>query len=181
MDRPLGSARRYAAALLGIAGDAGSAAALSTELDRAASVVTAPGARALLDDPRAAASKRVEALERATGGSTSAPLHTLYSLLARRRRLGAIAAIAAAVHEALDRRNGVVVARATSALPLAAGEQERVEETARRIAGGGVRMEYVVDGDLIGGMSLRVGDRLVDGSVKGRLARMRGRILSVAG
>ena len=83
--------------------------------------------------------------------------------------------------EALDRRNGVVVARATSALPLAAGEQERVEETARRIAGGGVRMEYVVDGDLIGGMSLRVGDRLVDGSVKGRLARMRGRILSVAG
>jgi F-type H+-transporting ATPase subunit delta len=181
MDRPLGSARRYASALLGIAGDAESAAALSAELDRAAAVVASPGARALLDDPRAAASQRVAALEKAAGGTTSAALHALYSLLANRRRLSAITPIAEAVHEALDHRNGVTVVRAASALPLATNEQNRVEGEARQLAGGAVRMEYSVDGDLIGGITLRVGDRLIDGSVKGRLARMRERILSVAG
>ena len=52
---------------------------------------------------------------------------------------------------------------------------------ATKIAGGQVRMSYDIDTSLVGGVTLRVGDRLIDGSVKGRLARMRERILSAAG
>jgi F-type H+-transporting ATPase subunit delta len=49
------------------------------------------------------------------------------------------------------------------------------------MAGHAVQMSYEVDASIVGGATLRVGDRLVDGSVKGRLSRMRERILSVAG
>ena len=42
-------------------------------------------------------------------------------------------------------------------------------------------MSYDIDTSLVGGVTLRVGDRMIDGSVKGRLARMRERILSAAG
>ena len=72
-------------------------------------------------------------------------------------------------------------ARVTSALELGEAERSRLEAEAQRIAGGSVRMDYDIDGSLVGGVTLRVGDRLVDGSVKGRLARMRQAILSAAG
>ena len=66
---------------------------------------------------------------------------------------------------------GVVVARATSALPLAAGEQERVEETARRIAGGGgsaIRVSTAVRDRLGEQFSFR-GPIVLDGDGKPRV------------
>jgi len=181
MDRPLGTARRYAAALLGTAGESQAAATLSAELDRFAAVVAAPGARLLLDDPRGTASSRLAALEQAAGGAAPKAVRSLLEALGRRRRLGDLPAIAEAVREALDARNGVTHARVTSALELGEAERSRLEAEAQRIAGGSVRMDYDIDGSLVGGVTLRVGDRLVDGSVKGRLARMRQAILSAAG
>uniref|UniRef100_UPI00404BA30F F0F1 ATP synthase subunit delta n=1 Tax=Candidatus Limnocylindrus sp. TaxID=2802978 RepID=UPI00404BA30F len=71
MDRPLGSARRYASALLSLAGEGGAAEALVAELDRVAEVVNTPGARTILDDPRTPAAARVGALEAATGATVS--------------------------------------------------------------------------------------------------------------
>jgi F-type H+-transporting ATPase subunit delta len=102
-------------------------------------------------------------------------------MLARRRHLIDVPAIADAVREALDLRNGITAARVSSALDLGEGERTSIEAHAQTIAGGAVRVAYTVDESLIGGVTLRVGDRLVDGSVKGRLARMREQILSAAG
>lgn len=181
MDRPLGTARRYAAAILDLAADAAAAEAQVAELERAAEVVRAPGARLILDDPRAATADRVAALERAAGGSIGAHTHSLLMMLAARRRLADLPAVAEAAREEIDDRAGVTQARATAASELGAAERAGLEATATKVAGGPVRMSYEIDASLIGGATLRVGDRLMDGSVKGRLARMRERILSAAG
>ena len=58
---------------------------------------------------------------------------------------------------------------------------ERISQSLEAITGGDVRVSYEIDPSLVGGVTLRVGDLLIDGSVKGRLARMRERILSAAG
>jgi F-type H+-transporting ATPase subunit delta len=181
VDRPLGSARRYAAALLGLASDASTAAAQADELDRLAAVIAAPGAGQILDDPRTPAADRVAALEKAAGGSVSPHIHTLVGMLARRRRLASIPAIAEATRDALNARNGITVARVVTALEASPSERARFEAQAATMAGRSVQMSYDVDASLVGGATLRVGDQLVDGSVKGRLSRMRERILSVAG
>ena len=181
MDRPLGAARRYASALLSAVSDAAAAASLSSELDRLAAVVSTPGARLLLDDPRATVPSRVAALTSAAGGTITPRVTALLTMLARRRHLIDVPAIADAVREALDLRNGITAARVSSALDLGEGERTSIEAHAQTIAGGAVRVAYTVDESLIGGVTLRVGDRLVDGSVKGRLARMREQILSAAG
>jgi F-type H+-transporting ATPase subunit delta len=68
-----------------------------------------------------------------------------------------------------------------TALEASPAEHTRFETEATTMAGRAVQMSYEVDASLVGGATLRVGDRLVDGSVKGRLSRMRERILSVAG
>ena len=181
MDRPLGSARRYAAALLGLAKDASTAASQADELDRLAAVIAASGARQILDDPRTPAAGRVAALEKAAGGTVSPHIHTLVGMLARRRTLASIPAIAEATRDALNARNGITIARVVTALEASPAERTRFETQATTMAGRAVQMSYEVDASLVGGATLRVGDRLVDGSVKGRLSRMRERILSVAG
>lgn len=181
MDRPLGSARRYASALLSLAGEGGAADALVAELDRVATVVNTPGARTLLDDPRTPAAARASALEAAVGGPVSPAVHTLMGLLASRRRLSTLPAIAEATHEALDARNGIATARVSTPSEIGADERSTIEAQAKAIAGGSVRVSYDIDPSLVGGVTLRVGDLLIDGSVKGKLARMRERILSAAG
>lgn len=181
MDRPLGSARRYASALLALAGGGAAADALLVELDRLAAVVNTPGAGALLDDPRTPAAARVAALAAAAGGEVSPALHTLMSALASRRQLGRLPAIAEATHEALDAQNGISTARVSTPSEIGAEERSKIEAQASKIAGGSVRVTYDIDPSLVGGVTLRVGDLLIDGSVKGKLARMRERILSAAG
>ena len=181
MDRPLGSARRYASALLSLAGDGAAAEALVAELDRVAGVVSTPGARTLLDDPRTPAAARVSALEAAAGAPVSSAVRTLMGALASRRHLGRLPAIAEATHKALDARNGVATARVSTPTEIGVEERSKIEAQAKGIAGGAVRVTYDTDPSLVGGVTLRVGDLLIDGSVKGKLARMRERILSAAG
>ena len=108
-------------------------------------------------------------------------VHTLMTMLAGRRHLGALPAIAEATHEALDARDGISTARVSTPSEIGAEERSKIEAQAKEIAGGAVRVSYDIDPSLVGGVTLRVGDLLIDGSVKGRLARMRERILSAAG
>jgi len=103
------------------------------------------------------------------------------SNLASRRQLGKLPAIAEATHEALDAQNGISTARVSTPSEIGAEERSKIEAQASKIAGGSVRVAYDIDPSLVGGVTLRVGDLLIDGSVKGKLARMRERILSAAG
>jgi F-type H+-transporting ATPase subunit delta len=181
VDRPLGSARRYASALLAIAGDGAAAEALLAELDRVAGVVGTPGARTLLDDPRTPAAARVSALEAAAGAPVSAAVRTLMGTLASRRHLGRLPAIAEATRQALNEQNGISTAWVSTPTEIGADERSKIEAQAKAIAGGGVHVSYDIDPSLVGGVTLRVGDLLIDGSVRGKLARMRERILTAAG
>jgi F-type H+-transporting ATPase subunit delta len=108
-------------------------------------------------------------------------VHTLMTMLAGRRRLVALPAIAVAMREALDARGRISNARVSTPTEIDAEQRRAIEAQAKEIAGGDVRVSYEIDPSLVGGVTLRVGDLLIDGSVKGRLARMRERILSAAG
>jgi F-type H+-transporting ATPase subunit delta len=103
------------------------------------------------------------------------------TMLAGRRHLAVLPAIAEAMHEALDVRGGISNARVSTPMEIGAEERSMIEAQAKAIAGGAVRVTYDIDPSLVGGVTLRVGDLLIDGSVKGKLARMRERILTAAG
>ena len=79
----------------------------------------------------------------------------------------------------LNRERGVVTAIVTSAAPLSDAD---VDVVRRRIAAmrsaSTVDVEQRVDEGLIGGLTVRVGDQLIDASVRGRLERLRAELVA---
>jgi F-type H+-transporting ATPase subunit delta len=78
------------------------------------------------------------------------------------------------------RRDGIVEALVTSAVPLQAGEVAAIEARLVAMTGSTVELHQEVDPGLLGGLTVRVGDQLIDGSVRGRLERLRSEFTSIA-
>ncbi len=74
------------------------------------------------------------------------------------------------------RRSGVMRAQVISALPLTEEEQGVVAESLAVQLGELPELEFAVDPSILGGLVLKVGDRLIDGSVAGRLASLQDRL-----
>ena len=80
----------------------------------------------------------------------------------------------------------ITVARAsceatvTSAIALDAADVEALRERLATMTGKRVELHQEVDADLLGGLSVRIGDRLIDGSVRGRLERLRTELSTIA-
>nr|MBA2373173.1 ATP synthase F1 subunit delta [Chloroflexota bacterium] len=69
---------------------------------------------------------------------------------------------------------------ATSASPLSPDEVRALQGRLETMTGGRVELDTQVDPSLLGGLVVRVGDRMIDGSVRGRLERLRNRLVSGA-
>ena len=77
-------------------------------------------------------------------------------------------------------RQGITHATATSALPLTDLEVKALTARLEQMTGGRIALTTDVDESLLGGLIVRVGDRLIDGSVRGRLERLRNQLASGA-
>ncbi len=78
--------------------------------------------------------------------------------------------------ELLRRERDIVLAEVRTALPLDDGQRAEIATRLRRLTGSQVEMDETVDPDLIGGIAVRIGDRLYDASVRSRLERLRARL-----
>jgi len=72
----------------------------------------------------------------------------------------------------LAERRGEVTAEVTTAQPLSETQQNTLGEQLRRAVGRRVTVALKVDPDLLGGMIVKVGSRMIDGSLKSRLHRL---------
>ena len=97
-----------------------------------------------------------------------------------RRRVSLVPAIVGEYGRLLDRHRGIAAAVVTSAAPLSAEETEAIAARVASLAGTTVSLRTAVDPALIGGVTVRIGDRLIDASVRGRLERLRDRIVAGA-
>ena len=73
----------------------------------------------------------------------------------------------------LNRHRGIVVATVTSASPLTPDEMHEIRSRVEAMAGSQVDLRTEVDPAIIGGLTIQVGDRLLDASIRGRLERLR--------
>jgi F-type H+-transporting ATPase subunit delta len=94
------------------------------------------------------------------------------AIVARNRRLFAVPAIIEAYLAKLAERRGEVTAEITAAQSLTEAQQGALTEQLRRVVGSRVAIDVRVDPNLLGGMVVKIGSRMVDGSIKGQLQRL---------
>src|SRR6267142_2693225 len=106
-----------------------------------------------------------------TGGDR--PMRNFVAVLIDQRRIGQIGEIAEQFRKELDDRLGIADAQISSARELSAEEKKALEHKMAAITGKTIRAGYSADAGLLGGVIVRVGSTIYDGSVRGRLKKMR--------
>jgi F-type H+-transporting ATPase subunit delta len=172
------STRRYAEAAFDIALRDDNVELWLEQLDTVARVTADDKVVDRLSDPSVPLDVRAKALESALGKDVVPQLRNLLLLLMRRRRLAHVGGVAADFRRLYNRRAGIVEATASSAAPLSQDEVGTLRERIAAIAGAGrqVELQLAVDPSLLGGITVRLGDTLIDGSVRGRLERLRSQL-----
>lgn len=175
---PTSSTRRYAEAAFEIALRDDNVEHWLEQLDTAARITADDDVVDRLSDPSVPFDVRAEALESALGSKLVPQLRNLLLMLMRRRRLAHASGVAADFRRLYNQRAGIVEATATSAAPLSEDEVRTLRERIAAIAGSGrqVDLQLAVDPSLLGGVTVRLGDTLIDGSVRGRLERLRSQL-----
>lgn len=97
----------------------------------------------------------------------------LARVLLRRGRILELPRVAAFFHELADARLNRVGAHVTTAIELRGDERDRLRKSLEAYSGRNVRMTTRVDPEIIGGVVARIGDTVIDGSLRTRLARLK--------
>ena len=100
----------------------------------------------------------------------------LFRLLRRKSRLALGASIASYFRELWDEERGIERAVVRTAVPLGDVERVAIAQRLARDSGKQVALEAEVDPTILGGVVIRIGDRLVDGSTRTRLRALRERL-----
>jgi F-type H+-transporting ATPase subunit delta len=164
-------ARRYAEAYFELAEDAKAIEPWGDELSAVAEAFSQPEVAAALVNPRLSMAQRTQlAMELLDGVST--PARNLALLLIERRRTRLANEILAHYHRLTDEALGIVRARVTT--PIEPDEQllKKINETLREKFGAAVQTTVETDPSIIGGLIVRVGDRVVDDSIRTHLQQL---------
>lgn len=166
--------RRYAEAAFQLATRDGSIETWRRELEQAAAA-TDGQLMDVLANPALALDQRLDAANRVLA-DLSQSVRNIVFLLVRRRRIEQLPRVVAEFIRLDDRRLGITHATATSAAPLTDLETRALTARLEQMTGGRIALATNVDESLLGGLIVRVGDRLIDGSVRGRLERLRNQL-----
>jgi F-type H+-transporting ATPase subunit delta len=174
------AARRYAEAAFEVAMRDGSLERWRPQLDLAAGIAGDERALDVLANPSVPLERRTKALDDMLGERVSRPVRNLIQLMLRRGRIEQLPRVAAEFRRLDDVRQGITHAIATSATELTPDEVRALTARLEQSTGGRISLDTQVDPSLLGGLVVRVGDRLMDGSVRGRLERLRNQLISGA-
>ncbi|MGB6133324.1 MAG: ATP synthase F1 subunit delta [Acidobacteriaceae bacterium] len=125
-------------------------------------------------DPSFAVEQKVEFLDKLNAKLKMAQqTRNFLAVLIRNGRMAGFDEVDAEFGREINRRLGISEAKVVSARPLDETERRELEAGIARLTGGKVEAEYEVDRSLIGGVMVQAGSTVYDGSVRGRLDRLR--------
>ncbi|MDT0307167.1 F0F1 ATP synthase subunit delta [Streptomyces sp. DSM 44917] len=152
---------------------AGALDAVEDELFRFGRIVsTSPELRAALtfrDESAAAAVAKAELIRRLLGGRTQQVTERLITRLVERPRGRSLEAGLDALSSLAAARRGRSVAVVTSAVPLTDQQRQRLGDALTRLYGREIQLNLDVDPAVLGGISVRIGDEVIHGTVADRL------------
>ena len=106
-------------------------------------------------------------------GGASDLIQRFVGVIAQNRRLFALPDVIKAFFTLLARHRGEVAADVTSATELTENQMNGIKEALSQAFGSDVNLTAKVDADLIGGLVVRLGSRMVDSSIRTKLENLR--------
>jgi len=169
----------YAEAFLGATEKAGRTKAVLEELDSMVRDVLDlhPDLEAVLSSGLVSHEEKVGILDRVFGGRASALLLSFLKVLSRHGRLDCLRAVHRQVHQQYNELRGRVPVRLATATPISDQLAGRIVDRLRAILEAEPILQRQTDRGLIGGLVVRVGDTVYDGSVANQLQQMRQQII----
>jgi F-type H+-transporting ATPase subunit delta len=147
--------------------------------DFAATFAGSKELREVLLNPSLPTAKRVAILDAVNRRIGCGPkVRNFLAVLISRERLAALSEIVEEYRLEMNRRLEISDAEVLTARPLQDQEREKLEREVAELAGTRVNATFLEDKSLIGGAIVRIGSTIYDGSVRGRLERLRERLVS---
>jgi len=168
-------ARRYSQAAFKIALEENELNRWQSDLRKVASLVKDDALFALLENPEFPFDNKAKVLSERLGDINPQALK-LVSLLVSKGKLGMIGDIADEYQRLVDNYRGIEgaeVAEVTTAIPLDDEDKLRLAQRLTSLLGKPIVLKPKVDSSLIGGIIIRVGDKLIDGSIRSKLVALK--------
>ena len=167
-------ASRYVEALFDLAQQQQQAEAWEQQLAALAGVFTSsPELLTVLVHPEVTQARKGEILQQAFGGKVAPEILHLLQLLLQRGHEPDISTLHEVFRELWDAARQVVPVTVTTAVPLSDQQQQALARTLTARLQATVRLESRIDPDIIAGMIVQMGDRVVDASTRAMLEDLR--------
>ncbi len=165
--------RRYAKALFTVGGGKGgdAQASLGKELaDLAGALEGSPEALRFFKNPLFSAEEKRKVLGQMTQKlSTSQVAQNFCNLLADKDRLAFLPDISSGYTELLDQVSGLIRGELVTAVPLSADKQKEIQTKLEQQTGKKLVLTFATDKDILGGIVIKISDRVLDASIKAQL------------
>ncbi|MFX0546925.1 F0F1 ATP synthase subunit delta [Roseovarius sp. S1116L3] len=169
-----GIAERYATAIFEIAQDNNRLGKLETGVDQLAEALDASAdLRDMISSPIISRSEQEKAITAISEHLKLTPaLSRGLALMAQKRRLFAVPQVVVQLRAMIADHKGEVQADVTSAKALTKAQSDKLAKTLKSNVGKDVKINATVDESLIGGLIVKVGSKMIDTSIRSKLASL---------
>lgn len=165
-------ARPYAHAAFEVAQEQNALKAWSEMLISLAMIVQHPDMQAVIGNPKVSKSKVAEVAEALLGSTASSQQKNYVLVLADNQRLSVLPEISAHFEMLKAEAEKTVNVVVDSAFELSAAQQEKIVGALKKRMGREIKLACNIKQDLLGGVVIRAGDKVIDGSALTRLGEM---------
>ena len=182
MARDVTIARRYAQALFLAARKKDAVDRVAQDLAGVNKADAAMGdrLRLFLEAPQVPTDQKIEVVEKGLGPSVHRLVIEFFKLIINKKRLFRMRDIAEEFGRLVEEHQGIVRARVTSAVPLTDSELTALVASLEQSLSKKVKVDAHVDPAILGGLVVKVGDRIADQSVTTLLAELREQLLAAS-
>jgi len=164
-------ARRYAEAFFELARDAGRIEPRGADLARAAEMLEQPPVAEALRNPRVSIADRVRLVMELLDGLEQ-PTRNLVRLLIERGRATLLPAVLTRYRALADAASGLTRVEVVAAVPVDHALEQRIAAALAQQLGGRIQTTVRQDRQILGGLIIRIGDRVIDSSLRTRLQQL---------
>lgn len=165
--------KTYSEAIFNIALEEGRLSDIQNEFEFVVSIMNEyPDFYEILKTPKINATEKKTVLQEAFGEKISQTLLNFLKIIIDKKRGSDILEIKADFDDRIDRQMGIAKATVESVVPLSDEQLNILKSNLNRITGKEIRISTKINPELLGGMVVKVGDKVIDGSVKFKLEGM---------